>query len=1186
MWLFGSLWIERTVLYRVAVCAHMEPPVAVRSAPQAMAEMSFLPIAPVPDCSTLFPSCQAPTRCQTRYMMIIPCLIVLPPCSVRALPMPMEMSARMLPIPSALPKVLAMPMPLATTRSAPPNPPACSPLPETFRAGSEHLWGLGGASFCLSRGCWTLKLEALADVRPHMDVWDDFPPTFTPSRTLSPRALAGPFISCPGMCTTGSCSSMGPEQPTQASCSSCVATHTSAAALCAPPLFLSPCRAWWPSPAVLRSPERVGAVTSAVNCACTLLLSPDMLVLVLMVLVPSAFAMLLRPVTQSHAGPHCPWPLRKLLQLCLVCGWLLPAAEGTGSADSHDGHGHAQLLRSMGLDAALAALTVVYGLATLRGRLIDGGQSSVGVTDASAHIVMLPSPGSHRGQPSARRGKRRGNSSADQGRQSVASAPGPSRLTCPTSVGAADASNPVEAADASTSVAAAGTPHSSCGPTSTSAGTSHFWCDPTSTSVGAAGQTDRRTGRSRAHAELSLRQREAGARLALVPRRQWTILALALCLCHRAVSRRAAAVIQRAWSRHVRRCKANHYAAVLLRCRLLLYPQCARFGARLHTLASRRSAALALLRSSPRPILRDVANDDRGAFVFRDVYGVVSDRHPAFAATGGVIPAYSPDGSIVPPLSPPPTSTIVLCPEVSGAWCYYDTALGTVEWHAPEGSTSLVPRSFRDSTPVAEHPPPCIPQQMGLNSLAYTGYFALFSDSDNEVTLLHQQTGVVRDAPWIALRTRDGRIFFANLVTRVTRWLPPHRWWEDFVSRPQAPTFSRARCPGVAQDPNSLPCDPRRPLPLAIARQRVEAGAPYMHESGAPQFPPDAGETQLTYPLEGNYVRWPRASTPDRSADAQDRFGLPASCPAWLTPAAADAADACEAALTDADYIAARIASGRGGGGCDPEATQHMDYMASGQSSHMSLDEYLDWRWASANGITPPTTFAADVVTMEEEKPRLPADHACQEEQRRRSRERLEQKKLYEEENRQFFEYQQELREEETEAAIESSYDLGRAHGPFQLRPVKMGDRRFHFFPRIAPLLMPRLTCHAVALRAAAMIQRAWFWHVQLCEVEERFVSDDHGNATVMHRISPRDTPLLASANRLEDGPRAWPPMLLSRTSNGFLETLANTAPEVLSVAGIRGYVEAFLLVPPPFRFLLREPVSPYDEVVVPPCSP
>ena len=118
------------------------------------------------------------------------------------------------------------------------------------------------------------------------------------------------------------------------------------------------------------------------------------------------------------------------------------------------------------------------------------------------------------------------------------------------------------------------------------------------------------------------------------------------------------------------------------------------------------------------------------------------------------------------------------------------------------------------------------------------------------------------------------------------------------------------------------------------------------------------------------------------------------------------------------------------------------------------------------------------------------------------------------------------------------------------------------------------------------MIQRAWFWHVQLCEVEERFVSNDHGNATVMHRISPRDTPLLASANRLEDGPRAWPPMLLSRTSNGFLETLANTAPEVLSVAGIRGYVEAFLLVPPPFRFLLREPVSPYDEVVVPPCSP
>ena len=75
-----------------------------------------------------------------------------------------------------------------------------------------------------------------------------------------------------------------------------------------------------------------------------------------------------------------------------------------------------------------------------------------------------------------------------------------------------------------------------------------------------------------------------------------------------------------------------------------------------------------------------------------------------------------------------------------------------------------------------------------------------------------------------------------------------------------------------------------------------------MYESthGAPRYPPDESwDSQLTYPLEGNYVRWPRASTPDRR---QVRPGYLNDGPSvhkgpklWCTIAAADALDAREA---------------------------------------------------------------------------------------------------------------------------------------------------------------------------------------------------------------------------------------------------------------------------------------------------
>ena len=164
----------------------------------------------------------------------------------------------------------------------------------------------------------------------------------------------------------------------------------------------------------------------------------------------------------------------------------------------------------------------------------------------------------------------------------------------------------------------------------------------------------------------------------------------------------------------------------------------------------------------------------------------------------------------------------------------------------------------------------------------------------------------MRDAPWIALRTRDGCIYFANLLTRETRWLPPHLWMHGWVSRTK---ISDSRSSGstmsqILDNGRDLPCDGRKPLPPLIAFKRVEGGAPYMYESthGAPQYPPDESgwDSQLTYPLEGNYVRWPRASTPDRR---QVRPGWSSDGPSvhegpklWCTIAAADALDAREAA--------------------------------------------------------------------------------------------------------------------------------------------------------------------------------------------------------------------------------------------------------------------------------------------------
>ena len=147
-------------------------------------------------------------------------------------------------------------------------------------------------------------------------------------------------------------------------------------------------------------------------------------------------------------------------------------------------------------------------------------------------------------------------------------------------------------------------------------------------------------------------------------------------------------------------------------------------------------------------------------------------------------------------------------------------------------------------------PPPLLPSDTQLASLRYTGWTSFFRDATNEVLLMHTRTGAVRNAPWIALRTPSGLPYFANLVSRETRWLPPHNWMPGWVSRSPFDALNTAEHP-YPQWQNGRVFDPRLPLVGSSSRQCVEGGAPYLHEYGKPAYQPDQHDTPLTYPLDG-----------------------------------------------------------------------------------------------------------------------------------------------------------------------------------------------------------------------------------------------------------------------------------------------------------------------------------------------
>ena len=1121
---------------------------------------------------------------------------------------------------------------------------------------------LHGTSTCSLGESWDLKHAAEFEAPLYGLAWDDLPHSSPHDITPSPPAPAGPFLSFLGPCTTDCCSSLGPEQPTQASCVPC-ACRTCIAALCKTPqmptlpsilyeneTYCQPSDNLWPYPS--RSPVRVGVLEfeffrhGTLLRALGLLISPTLLV--------AATVLLLWPSYHARKTP-CPLPAAmRLLLLVAVLSCLVPVAEGAGVESTQDRH--ARRIRSMGMEAAVAAFTTAFGLAALRSRFAKcaddaacspgsvGAAAPVSVgaavaRDASAALIAAAWRAcrqSRAGLAAARLAATLSEAShaarsAPLAQVTGAYAPLPHRTAAaqvlirswraiaarrrastgcallravcrstlqPAQVHSSDTPtrfgpSPVVIASTApfTSVGAAGlgaTPQLQS-PLPPGLGLTGSAVHPGATNEALAAreelrrsaddgpyvpfdepawlqqaeaaetrQRDRRTLRSVTFSQQTSRQREAGALLASVRPHTWCILAFCLRLRRRAEQR----------------------AIAQLHSRLLQYPQCARFVACLRARVSRRAAALKLLSSLPRPLPHDVGYDGDSGFRFRDVRGVVTARHPAFTATAETIPAYSPDGSVVPPVSPPSTSMVVLRPEASGAWCYCDTASGTASWYPPDGSTSLVARLFPEVPPVSEERPPRIPSQVGLNSLAHTGWAPIFRDGTHEVFLVHQQTGAVRSAPWIVLRTRDGRAYFANLLTRETRWLPPHLWMQGWVSRLEVDSASPAgvdigsMSQALSNSGRDLPCDWRRPLPTLVGRQRVEGGAPYLYEPalGVPQYPPDERwDSQLTYPLEGNYVRWPRASTPDRRQVPLRLAGHERDLPGvrerglhklWLTIAAADAADAREAAKPHRASDAVRQPSGTYT--AEPGDRLQMnssELYFSGPGEALSFSEDPEY-WFSEKLETTPLPSLDDSPMQSDGLSPLERQEVEDEAEYWRMHREAEDRKM-----RDVAEYlsaaasHEEMLEKQHELEVEQAIETSRRSPPPDIylqaersrsRPALSPSSTATLAARCAPLLTPRFADHALLLRAVSVIQRAWFWHTYRCG---GFFGDV--------AVTPSGTQLPASGNRICRGPTEL-------SSNEMLHAERQCG-------------DFFLLTPPPFRFVLQLPLDdPIDNGVLP----
>ena len=113
-------------------------------------------------------------------------------------------------------------LPLAPRSGTPCAMHVCKLPSMTIQGGAVHVLKPNGTSTC-SLG-ESLDLEHAADLEapPDVPVWDDLPhPPARPVAPSTPARPAGPCLSDSDLCTTDSCSSLGPEQPNQASCAAC-----------------------------------------------------------------------------------------------------------------------------------------------------------------------------------------------------------------------------------------------------------------------------------------------------------------------------------------------------------------------------------------------------------------------------------------------------------------------------------------------------------------------------------------------------------------------------------------------------------------------------------------------------------------------------------------------------------------------------------------------------------------------------------------------------------------------------------------------------------------------------------------------------------------------------------------------------------------------------------------------------
>ena len=244
-------------------------------------------------------------------------------------------------------------------------------------------------------------------------------------------------------------------------------------------------------------------------------------------------------------------------------------------------------------------------------------------------------------------------------------------------------------------------------------------------------------------------------------------------------------------------------------------------------------------------------NAETKQFSYRSAHGVMSTSHPSTSSTEQPIPAYASDGSIVAPLQPPDDSGYVLAPEANGGWCYVNPANGKAQWHAPPGSGPLQTRTLVTVSEPFSTSPPWLDRSFRVMSpvLQRVGRWKpIFHDRQQCILLLNLDTGALREAPWVSLRTDDGLLFFANLFTRETRWFPPHLWMDGWIARcvyvPQRRGPGHFACPALDARSPLL----RDMLDIDAGRLCVEGGAPYMHEHGLPQYQPDESDTLDTHP--------------------------------------------------------------------------------------------------------------------------------------------------------------------------------------------------------------------------------------------------------------------------------------------------------------------------------------------------